>query len=52
MLECERINAFYGQAQILHDVSLKLTEGERIALAGKAAFEFAKAFFLKMRERT
>jgi ABC-type branched-subunit amino acid transport system ATPase component len=35
MLELARINAFYGQAHVLHDVSLKLAEGERIAVLGR-----------------
>ena len=34
MLELKRIDAFYGQAHILHDISLKLAEGERIAVLG------------------
>lgn len=35
MLELDRINAFYGQAHILHDISLRLGEGERVAVVGR-----------------
>lgn len=35
MLELDRIDAFYGQAHILHDISLKLAEGARIAVLGR-----------------
>lgn len=35
MLELNRINAFYGQAHILHDISLRLAEGGRIAVLGR-----------------
>jgi branched-chain amino acid transport system ATP-binding protein len=35
MLELGHVNAFYGQAHILHDISLKLGEGERIAVVGR-----------------
>jgi ABC-type branched-subunit amino acid transport system ATPase component len=35
MLECNRIDAFYGQAHVLHDLSLKLAEGERVAVLGR-----------------
>jgi len=33
-LEIERLSAFYGKAQALHDVSLSVEEGEIIALVG------------------
>lgn len=35
MLELDGIDAFYGQAHILHDISLRLAEGERIAILGR-----------------
>lgn len=35
MLEIEKINAGYGQAHILHDVSLTIGEGEVVTLAGR-----------------
>jgi ABC-type branched-subunit amino acid transport system ATPase component len=35
MLELARINAFYGQAHILHDISLDVAAGERIAVLGR-----------------
>lgn len=35
MLELEHIDAFYGQAHILHDISLRLADGERIAVVGR-----------------
>ena len=35
MLELDHIAAFYGQAHILHDISLALAEGERVAVLGR-----------------
>lgn len=35
MLELERINAFYGRAHILHDLSLSVSDGEVVALLGR-----------------
>jgi ABC-type branched-subunit amino acid transport system ATPase component len=35
LLELEGVNAFYGAAHILHDMSLAVGEGERIALVGR-----------------
>ncbi len=35
ILEAERLDAFYGQAQILFEVSLKLRRGEVVALMGR-----------------
>jgi len=35
MLEVEGINTYYGQAQILHDVSLNVGDGEVVALLGR-----------------
>jgi len=35
MLELKHVNSFYGQAHILHDVSLKLAAGERVAVVGR-----------------
>src|SRR5690606_27534634 len=35
MLELERIDAFYGQAHILHDISLGVGERERLAVIGR-----------------
>ncbi|TKT78389.1 ATP-binding cassette domain-containing protein [Aquamicrobium sp. LC103] len=35
MLELHRIDAFYGQAHILHDIPLKVAAGERIAVVGR-----------------
>ena len=35
MLELRGINSFYGQAHILHDISLRLGEKERIAVVGR-----------------
>jgi branched-chain amino acid transport system ATP-binding protein len=35
MLEVDGINALYGQAHILHDIRLKLTQGERMAVLGR-----------------
>jgi ABC-type branched-subunit amino acid transport system ATPase component len=35
MLKLDRINSYYGQAHILHDISLDLAEGERVAVIGR-----------------
>jgi ABC-type branched-subunit amino acid transport system ATPase component len=35
MLELTGVNAFYGQAHILHDISLSLGRGERVAVLGR-----------------
>jgi ABC-type branched-subunit amino acid transport system ATPase component len=35
MLELASINAFYGQSHILHDVSLSMSEGARVAIIGR-----------------
>ena len=35
MLEIEKINTFYGEAHILHDVSLKVEKGETVCLLGR-----------------
>lgn len=35
MLELNDINSFYGQAHILHSISLKLGAGERMAVVGR-----------------
>ncbi len=35
MLHVERVNAFYGLSHALHDVSLKIGEGEAVALLGR-----------------
>ena len=35
MLELAGLDAYYGQAHVLHDVSLTLAEGERIAVLGR-----------------
>ena len=32
MLEVEKLNAFYGQAQALFDVSLRVSAGEMVVL--------------------
>ncbi|MEM9010882.1 MAG: ABC transporter ATP-binding protein [Pseudomonadota bacterium] len=34
MLEVERINAFYGDFHVLHDVSISVAEGEMVAVIG------------------
>lgn len=35
LLELEKVNAFYGSAHILHDLSLAVHAGERVALVGR-----------------
>jgi len=35
LLELEKVNAFYGSAHILHDLSLKVSAGEKVALIGR-----------------
>jgi len=35
MLEVEKINSFYGEAHVLHDISLQILEGESVALLGR-----------------
>ncbi len=35
LLKLERVNAFYGAAHILHDLSLQVNAGERVALIGR-----------------
>ena len=35
MLELVAINAFYDQSHILHDVSLSMAEGARVAILGR-----------------
>ena len=35
VLQVENINTFYGEAHILHDVHLKVLEGESVALLGR-----------------
>jgi ABC-type branched-subunit amino acid transport system ATPase component len=45
VLELDRINAFYGQAHILHDISLHMAKGERIAVLGRNGA--GKSSFLK-----
>lgn len=35
MLEVDGIDALYGQAHILHDIRLKLAQGERVAVLGR-----------------
>lgn len=35
MLEVNAIDAFYGQAQILHQITLELAEGERVSVLGR-----------------
>ncbi|MBS0353775.1 MAG: ABC transporter ATP-binding protein [Proteobacteria bacterium] len=35
LLKFERVNAFYGAAHILHDMSLEIAAGERVALIGR-----------------
>jgi branched-chain amino acid transport system ATP-binding protein len=35
MIELEKINTFYGLGHILHDLSLRVAEGEVVALLGR-----------------
>jgi len=35
LLSLENVNAFYGSAHILHDLSLSVKQGERVALIGR-----------------
>lgn len=35
LLTLEKVNAFYGSAHILHDLSLHVGAGERVALIGR-----------------
>lgn len=35
ILDVDRINSFYGEAHVLHDVYLKVLEGESVALLGR-----------------
>lgn len=35
LLELKNVNAFYGSAHILHDLSLRVEPGERVALIGR-----------------
>lgn len=35
LLELDRVNAYYGAAHVLHDVSLSVAAGERVALVGR-----------------
>ena len=35
LLDLEKVNAFYGSAHILHDLSLRVNPGERVALIGR-----------------
>ena len=35
ILDVDRINSFYGEAHVLHDVHLKVLEGESVALLGR-----------------
>jgi len=35
ILEVDRINSFYGEAHVLHDVHLRVMEGEAVALLGR-----------------
>lgn len=35
MLELEGVNTYYGKAHILHDLTLKVAEGEAVALLGR-----------------
>ncbi len=35
LLELNKVNAFYGAAHILHDLSLQVNAGERVALIGR-----------------
>ena len=35
LLELNKVDAFYGNAHILHGLSLKVNEGEKVALIGR-----------------
>jgi len=35
LLELENVNAFYGSAHILHDMNLRVSAGEKVALIGR-----------------
>jgi branched-chain amino acid transport system ATP-binding protein len=35
ILDVDRINSFYGEAHVLHDVHLKVLEGESVAILGR-----------------
>ena len=35
LLEVEKVNSYYGESHILFDVSLKIDEGEVVALLGR-----------------
>jgi len=35
LLKLDRVNAFYGRAQVLHDLSLSVDRGERVAILGR-----------------
>jgi len=35
LLALERVNAYYGDSHVLHDVSLELREGRLLALLGR-----------------
>ncbi|BBU30297.1 ABC transporter ATP-binding protein [Burkholderia sp. THE68] len=35
MLNVERLNVYYGQSHVIHDVSLGIAEGEAVALVGR-----------------
>ena len=35
LLNLKNLNAFYGSAHILHDLSLHVNAGERVALIGR-----------------
>ena len=34
MLQAENVNAYYGKLQVLHEVSLKIADGERVGIFG------------------
>ena len=35
MLDVDRINSYYGEAHVLHDVYLRVMEGETVAVLGR-----------------
>ena len=35
LLKLEHVNAFYGEAQVLHDLSIEVGPGERVAILGR-----------------